>query len=221
MRLLRNIILLAISLAIFSCSNDDNEPTEIDQGYDFYPVEIGHEWIYDAQLIEYQISSDDTTTFQIREVVDTTYTIGEETGFTLKRYSRPDNNSSWSLDSIWTMQKNNDGVIRRENNYRYQKIEFPALVGENWDGNKWNIFDEDNYEITTIDSSLTIGNNDYTEVMKVDEGTSINLIEEKEQFTLYSRNIGPIQIVNKNLETQPGEKTIGTIRTYSLNSYNF
>ena len=216
---LKSIFLFLTSMIIVSCNNDDNAETEIDLGYDFYPIEIGYEWTYNVTAIELTISSDDTTYYQVKEIVDTTYTIGEESGYILHRMYRKDSTSAWVNDSVWSIQKNEFGVVKQENGYRYQKIEFPTELGKIWNGNKWNPFSQANYEIITLDSSLSISGTTYTNVMKIDEGTSVNLIEDKERYTLYARDIGPIKIVRKILEQQPGEKQLGTVRTYSLIEY--
>lgn len=221
MRFIHKALLFFFSSCILSCNNDDKIVTNTDQGFDYYPLEIGYEWIYDVELIELQVSADDTTLYQVKEVIDSTYTIGNEAGYIVHRLSRTNPSEVWVADSVWAIQKNNKGIVKQENGYPFQKVEFPTEVSRNWDGNKWNAYPETAYRITVLDSSLSLENQQYNQVMKIDEGTSVNLIEEKENYTLYAKGIGPIMIVKKNLERQPGEKQLGEIRTYSLSAFNF
>ena len=211
----------SIAILLLSCNKDDDNEV-IDYRRDYYPIAVGNEWIYDVQQINKTLSSDDTLNFQLKETI---YELLSEANgeqlYSLYRYSRIDESSSWSLDSVWTLVRHENYIVKRENNRGFQKLIFPLDSQSSWDGNVWNILEPQIYSVKYVDSTATINAINYNETLFVDEIDNVNLILSQTQHEIYGRNKGLIEFYKEDLETQPGEKTLGSIYTQRLVEVNF
>lgn len=213
---------LVLSLFIIASCGKDNDAEPFDDRSDYYPVDVGYEWIFDVVQINKTISSDDTLTYQMREEIHEliSESFGEKL-YTLYRYTREDAAQEWALDSVWTLVQHDDYIVKRENNVGFQKLVFPVENGSTWDGNTWNINEEQAYNVDYVDTQAEINGVQYTETMFVNEFENVNLILSQKQHEIYARNIGLVEYYKEDLETQPGEKTLGTIYSQKLVEVNF
>ncbi len=213
---------LAVVILFFSgCSKDDNSKP-IDFRRDYYPLEIGNEWIYDVQEINKTLSKDDTLNFQLKEsLIGLLSESNGERLYSVYRYSRINESDPWNLDSVWTLVSSDRYIVKRENNIGFQKLIFPLTENSSWDGNIWNSMAPQTFSIEYVDSSAEINGNEYNETLYVDELDNVNLLLSQKQYEIYARNIGLVEYYKEDLETQPGEKTLGSIYTQRLVSVNF
>lgn len=214
-----SLLILLLSVSFFVACSKGEEPVPVDYGYDYYPLKIGNEWVYDVSAIELTTLGEDTTNYQLKEVVEESVDGGDEENFLLYRYKRDDEFDVWVMDSIWSVKKEEKYLVKTENNIRYQKLTFPLSLDLFWDGNVWNTFDENEYSVVGINQAYNVNGESYDEVLEVEHYVEQNLITSVENGEYYGKGIGLIEIYKKSLETQPGEKTLGTIYHQRLKSY--
>ncbi|MEP7168658.1 MAG: hypothetical protein ABI855_04755 [Bacteroidota bacterium] len=175
------LFFLSIVLIIFSCKKDKSS-TPVFTGYSYAPENIGHEIIYD---VDSTIKSDfDGMThlnhFQIRELIADTFTDNQgRPTLRLERYKRLNPSDSWVIYRVWTANKTNVHYEKKEDNITYVKLVFPPASTVTWNGNVLNSLDSlfytyssfnvpDNYNNLSFDSSLTVLQNDYEDIIQKD-----------------------------------------------------
>lgn len=108
-------------------------------GLSFYPLTVGNYWIYDVDMIEYLPLGNDTSSFQVREVIsDSIVTDLGEVTYLLNKEVRLDTLSPWRVDSLFSVRKSNQFVARTENNVTTVKLVFPVAVEVEWNPNALN-----------------------------------------------------------------------------------
>lgn len=164
------ILFLLISIAV-ACNNDDDiNTTPSGLIYHYYPVNVGHEVIYNASLITKDEFSgnEDTSFYQIKEVIESVF-LDDEGRQTqrLERYTRDTPNDPWIIADVWTSNRTTNHVEKREENISYVKLVFPITNSVTWNGNALNTEEPKEYEYEdlhiadvvggiTFDSTLTV-----------------------------------------------------------------
>jgi len=218
MKFLKSLLLVSLTIFSLSCSKG-TDPIPVDMGYDYYPLTIGNTWVYDVQEIDKNTLADDTTQYQLKEVVAELVDGGDEDNYLLYRYKRASVSDTWVIDSVWSAKKETHYLIKTENNIRFQKLVFGVALGLSWDGNLWNVFEEETYTIVNLDIPYELNSIAYDEVLEVEQKVDKNLILSVDSREHYARGVGLIEVYKENLETQPGEKTLGMIYHQTLSSY--
>ena len=138
---MRKALLLLVVLAGFLTGCDKNEE-EVDpsrMGYEYYPLEIGNYRIYKVTNIKFQHNVGDTTRFQMKERVDTSfYDQTNKLTYKIIRSVRPNENSPWVDDSVMVVSKLNNMVLLTKDNTKYVKMVFPVKEGLTWLGDAYN-----------------------------------------------------------------------------------
>ena len=211
-------ILFSLLAVLVSC-NKGNEEVVVDLGYGYYPLAIGNEWVYEVTVIDKNTISEDTSVYQLKERVVELVDGGDEDNFLLYRSKRQHEGETWVVDSVWSVKKEKNYLVKTENNVRFQKMAFGVVEGKTWDGNIWNIFDQEIYTVVGVGKSATIGGVLYAEVLEIEQKVEKNLILSVDNRERYAKGVGLISIYKEDLETQPGEKTLGVIYQQVLLSY--
>ncbi|MFD2516072.1 hypothetical protein ACFSRY_19520 [Pontibacter locisalis] len=133
------IFCLLLIGAITGCKENYVEPDPEALGLDYYPLAIGDYRIYNVTDIKFQFNKGDTTRFQMRERVDTTFSDQTNTlTYKIVRSVRPNGNSQWVDDSVLVVSKSNSMVVLTKNNTKYVKLVFPVKEGAVWAGDAYN-----------------------------------------------------------------------------------
>jgi hypothetical protein len=138
---MRKALLLLVVLATFvaGCENKYKDPDPQAMGYDYYPIEIGDFRVYDVTDIRFRDNRGDTTRFQMRERVDTSFI--DQTGqlvYKVVRSIRPNDRSAWLDDSVMVVAKTERMVLLTKDNTKYVKLVFPVKEGTEWVGDIYN-----------------------------------------------------------------------------------
>lgn len=182
------ILLLAAASIFQGCKDDDSDKTPSGLIYSYFPVNVGHEQIYDAVLITKDDFSgaEDTTYYQIKEVVESVFNDNQgRPTQRLERYTRLDANDPWVIADVWTSNLTTTRVEKKEENVPYVKMVFPLGFGATWDGNSLNILESQTYEITGLNSTEVINGITFDSTLTVlqrDEDTFIGKDYEIEQY---------------------------------------
>ncbi len=211
--------ILSLLLLMNSCGGDGMHHVPEDQGYDYYPLEVGRQWTYksDSVLYNKQTASVDTFSSFIREELIDTFRDGAgDKVFIVERLFRKTEIDEWKVIDIWTASSDSHEAIRTEENLRQLKMVFPAKVGVSWDHN---VFYDENIEVIVGGESLTpykywnptitekldnyiISGNTFSDVIIVDQVRDSSIIELRFAEELYAKNVGLIERRMSILETQ-------------------
>ena len=197
----RLFIFLTIIFLAFGCKTDKLLPSDV--GYDYFPVEIGKWVVYDVDSIVFNDFTNeiDSFHFQIKELIESSFVDAEGREVQrLHRYKRKDVGDSWTIKDVWSIVKTNKTAERFEENVMYVKLSFPARIGQSWDGNAANIYDEWMYQCTEYDEEYILGNllfDSTLTVLQRDENLGI----EKDYFIeVYAKHVGLVYKQSIHLE---------------------
>lgn len=187
-------------LAIIACTpSDELIPAEDpNTGKSYFFAENNKFREYNVREIRYSaVGISDTSVYQLREEVKESFVnnLGEESRL-IHRLTRPNENTNWELDSVWTVRIERDRAVSIENNIAIIKIVFPAITGRTWDGNLYNTKDVDQFQITNFGAVTNIAVNDDLEVTRTltviqeDDGDGITFKDFRRE--IYADSIGLI-----------------------------
>lgn len=131
------IIACACALVLFACKKND-DPTQEELGYSYYPINEGDYRIYDVIDTSFEgVGNTVISQYQIKEEVREPLTVNDETRYQLYLYYKYPGDTDWKSypDSVWTVFRSGARIIKVENNIRYVKLVFPFEVDKKWDGN--------------------------------------------------------------------------------------
>ncbi|HBS87238.1 MAG: hypothetical protein A2W91_03390 [Bacteroidetes bacterium GWF2_38_335] len=187
-----------------SCKEKDNTDfPAID--YSYFPVDTGKWAVYQVEeiTIDSAISLYDTVRYQIKEVYESYFPDNENRRTVrIERFIREEAGDPWEMKDVWAANLIPSSAQIVEENYRYMKIAFPANINETWNGNLYNIFDPETYEITSIDEPYSINGLNFDSVLTVTQLLDSTLIYKYHKEEKYAKNIGLISKIDLNIESQ-------------------
>jgi hypothetical protein len=138
---MRKALLLLVVLATFvaACDNKYKDPDPQAMGYDYFPIEVGDYRVYDVMDIRFRDNRGDTSRFQLRERVDTSFV--DQTGqlvYKIVRSTRPNDRSAWVDDSVMVVAKTERMVLLTKDNTKYVKMVFPVNGNKKWEMDAYN-----------------------------------------------------------------------------------
>jgi hypothetical protein len=191
----------AFLLVLFSCSRKSNEVAE-DMGYNYYPLTEGNWYVYDVEVTKYHgspVGSD--SSYQMKEVIMEPVTELDETRYQLYRYYRKNSSQSWKSqpDSVWTVFRRGNQLVKVEDNVRYVKLSFPVEPSKTWDGNSMNDSDLEKYTMKDVKRSFTIPSTTtiHNPTVTVLHSDKLAKTEKNKRYDVYAENIG---LVYRHLE---------------------
>ena len=213
---------LSVLLLLFACkSKTVLEDFQLDNGYDYFPLEIGKYWEYsvDSTLFDTTgmgIIIEQTSAFLREEVVDTFRDNENRLVYTIERFYRQNQSDVWQIQSVSYALFENTQLEVVDDNLRFIKMVFPLEDGEIWDGNQFidattmitikgellEMFKGWSYEIESLDEADVIDNVTYDKVMTITQAASENVIELRESSEKYAKGIGLIYREMRILDTQ-------------------
>jgi hypothetical protein len=193
---------LALLACLHSCKLQSIDPEDVDLGYDYYPLEVGRYVIYDEHDIIYDPASFTDTTYHVKEIIHDSFLEGTEEKFTVYRFAKKTTESDWPLqpDSVWTVARTANQLLRTESNFQYIKLVFPVKEGKTWNGNAKNtagdITSSDKfYKMTDLNKPYTgINGVVYPYTLKMTIANQSDPIVSKDiRYDLYARGLGFIK----------------------------
>ncbi len=212
------LLILTALLILASCG--ETEIIEIENGYEYFPMEPGRWITYQLDSTFYDNFADTvfTNTYQLREeLTDTFYDNEGNLAIGINRFILNETTNAWENDHSWYATKTDVAAERIEENLRFQKMAFPVSVGKQWNGNT-HIDTEDpafanyadwRYEITELDAAKTIGSQSFDKTLTVlqnDYGAD-NLIQRIYSTETYAKGIGLVYKEFWDLELQTSAPT--------------
>ena len=213
-----------VLLAVLLCSCQSKtviEDFQIDQGFDYFPLEIGKYIEYEVDSILYDTTGTGVVTEEIRklvreEVVDTFRDNNDRLVYSVERWERNSEAESWAVKSVKSVIPTQDQLETIEDNLRFIKLVFPLKDGELWDGNQFidpttivvikgesvEVFKSWSYEVQSLGESETINDKTFDEVATITQAESENVIELRYSVEKYARGVGLVYKEMKILDTQ-------------------
>ena len=187
------LIILSIFL-LLACDNiNSNLSLSQDGGKFFYP-KIGQSVVYDVEDTQYELTGKFIVkTYQLKEVnVSTFKDLEGKEALRIERYRRENNSQKWVIDSVFTAKKEIDKVLKTENNVTYVKILFPIKEGLKWNGNAYNSFGNDIYELKKVNQFFQTNGRKFDNTFTVIQQNDSTLVDLKKRIEIYAENIGMI-----------------------------
>lgn len=190
----RLFFILSLLLA-WACSPSDIDPVLVEGGAEFYPVGKGNFWEYRVDTVAYTFAGDTTTgSYFIREVIsDSLYLQEGNPVFRIELYRRNLESAPWRLDSVWTLRKDPDKILKTENNRPIVKLKFPLREGSRWDGNAFNILQDSNtvhwFKVQNLNKTYAFAGENYPGVEIIQKNDS-NCINNSDFREVYLKGIG-------------------------------
>ncbi len=196
------ILILAVFLA--SCSKDE-ETSQVDLGYDYFPVQIGQFVEYAVDSIAYDSEGEhDTTSYYVREVIESEVLDAlDETAYRIERYKKDSLNQNWELVDIWSSKRTSINAQRVEEDKRYIRLVFPITSTAEWDGNALNSQDDWMHSYMDIGVAKPYDSLSFTNTITVLQREFISLINDEYAYEVYAPNVGLIEKYFKVLTTTP------------------
>lgn len=192
------IVMAPLLSGVIAC-NETKEIGPETVGYDYYPIEIGQQRIYDVEEVIFRITGFDTTFYQLRETIFDSIVSLDQTTYLLRRDVRANVQEEWESDSIWSVARTSNYLAITENSVPFIKLTFPVDLSNEWDGNSLNSKNRTTYYYQEVENqlidSISASNHLRVIIEDIEEGpTGVDLRSE-----VYVRGIG---LVEKDYLTQ-------------------
>lgn len=177
-----------------ACEKDTAEQISFD--YAYYDLTPGRFCIYNVVDIEHdenQAVQHDTAYYQLKTVIGDTF-VDNSGRITRKflRYTRDSIQDNWQLKDVWTTLVENNKAELVEENQRIVKLVFKPTYEKVWNINMFNTSSKINAKYASIDQNYTIGNQVYSNTLKVDIQNFFSLVDDRVKYDIYAKNIGLI-----------------------------
>ncbi|MCI5054868.1 MAG: hypothetical protein MRY83_02100 [Flavobacteriales bacterium] len=174
-------------LLISSCKKESS--VSINLGKNYYPSGAGHWSIYNVDSTFYGLE-DVMKSYQLKEVVDSSYFDNGKEIQIIKRYSRRLNQVNWTILDIWTSTISEERIEKVEENQRKVKLIFPVKENKTWNGNVLNAGEEQEYRYTDVDTRITLDTMVFDSALTVVQQDKDYLTHRWYAEEKYSRNVG-------------------------------
>ena len=229
---LQLLFLSFLVLAIFACKKTPDNYQLPEEGFEYYPLEIGKYHIYEVDSVIFDPQSGGTLVrenkiFIKEEIIDTLRDNEDKLAYKIERFERASDTLPWQISSVFTaaLHEENRQALRTEDNFRFIKMIFPVQNFKNWDGNVH--FDEQAtiqvegetlqmfkawaYRMDNVGAPDTLGVFNFDETLNINQADSENAIELRIAFEKYAKGIGLYYRELWILDTQCIEDCVGQI----------
>ncbi len=194
------LILFSLLAGLWACENSTLEPDPNRLGFQFFPLSMDYQPIYEVEEINYRNDgSIDTTYYQlIDEFTDSTNT-GQTIRLQGYRYKENSNGDREVLHTI-QLSRNNLIAIQSLGNEQEVKLSFPVSEAKEWNGTP-SEFEEDSYTYFKVFQPYELGDttfNSTVEVIQEDNQDSVTVYDQR--IEVYAANIGLIYKISSQLE---------------------
>lgn len=217
--IIKTALFLVALVMIFPACKNTIEQIDIEQGYDYFPLQLGKTMVYEVDSINYYNGQlqDSTRTYIREEITEVLQDGNNQDFYKIERSIRDDINNPWRIVDVWLGSRDGNKAYRTEENLRFIKLVFPLRMSSTWDHNAF--IDEDmfvkieggetiqlfrNWEssVKTLEGTKTINGEDFTDVAVVVHADDENVIERRYVEEQYAKGVGLIYREMMILDTQ-------------------
>jgi len=209
------VLTLLVGAVAYSCSDSTFEENTEGKGYEYYPLGVGHEWIYEVDSAVYINQGNDVrrSSSQVRElIVDTTQSANLQ--YIIQESTRATADDPWFVTDVYTAELSEDQAFRTESNRRFIKLVFPVRESRRWDGNihfddrvsidiageTLRVYEDWDYAMSIEDT--TVSGQTYTDALRVSHVDRETAISKTESYEYYAKDIGLVYKKLVALENQ-------------------
>jgi len=201
-------LIILCSLAFSACEEKTIVLTDAEAGYQYYPVEKDKYWIYrvDSTIVSTQGAiKPNSASFIKEEIADSFINSQGDTAFIIQRSIASSLAGPYQFTDRWTIEKTRATLTRIEENLQFVRILFPVMLGDSWDGNKFDQktkvivgqekmepYLEWEYRVSSKNTNITLNRIEYSEVLEIQEADYETDIERRLSTAYYAENIGLI-----------------------------
>ncbi len=150
-------ILVLVVLIFFTACDREIEEGQMDQGYDFQPLEIGLFWVYEVDQTTYFGENDsEQMQFFYKDRIRSFYTNEEGEAVYIVQRSKSSTNTAWSNVLEYTLIQRDRGLVRTIENQPLVTLVFPPKNGSVWNGNIYRNEAEDEFELISSGNSIRV-----------------------------------------------------------------
>ena len=187
--------ILSSLLAFTACKDEAPEtPKDITFGQSFYPIQKGQFQTFLVQQTRYALNEAPvTTTYQLKEVIGDEFEgeNGEKLNEVL-RYVRPNGLEVFRLDSVFSVRKDENVVVKMEHNVPYVKMDFPVEEGKIWNGNLFNARPAKDFLAEEVGTAKSVGGNNFSTTFTIIESQDSSLVDKNLRYEIYANEVGMI-----------------------------
>jgi len=207
-------MLLAFGMLLIASCAKDKQPSP-DLGFDYFPLDSGWIKTYSIDSIAFDDNTQtaDTFHFTLMEIFG-----GLVNGQDLNEHRQiarrvwKDSSLLWEPRSSLYIIKENNTLQWVEENTRFVKLIFPIGQTQLWNGNAYNSLGKRNYQWQSLYNNFNNNDTLFTNTITVLEAQTNNLIEEILIRNVYAKNLGLVDRINNNINTQNNKKSGYKIR---------
>jgi hypothetical protein len=205
------IFLILLSGFIASCSTKEISGLNVsgEKVSEFYPIQKGNVWYYKVDSTHYsRLAADqdllrfDSTYYLKEQIADS---IGLQDGspwFRVERYKSRNSTGPWFIDSVWSIQRGTDKIVKTENNRPIIKLKGPLGEGIRWDGNQYNSLGNNSgnswFTVKEFNKEIIFNNNAIASLLVIQKADS-NCFSKENMEERYLKGIGPSYIRKSSL----------------------
>jgi hypothetical protein len=186
---------LLIMVAVYSCRKEEVDFAP-DRGENYYPYALGLWWEYDVDSTFFNDFSSDTiqVSYRIREEFVSEFST--ETGspaIRVEQYRKYQDQTNWVGPRVYWTYLTEEGAVKVEENIPYVKINYPVKKNFNWNGNRYNFLDAEEYTYTSVDLPYTINSLSFDSTAVVLQKSMQSLLGKEFYQEKYARGVGLIE----------------------------
>lgn len=187
---LRYLIGMMVVMVI-SCDSPE-QPGPVDIGLDYFPLQKGLYQVFDVSEIKYELGVPETITYQLKtHVVDSFLSLEGDYRYVIHRSRRNSELESWDYVETWSGQTNNHEALMNEGNTSFLKLVFPIAQGTEWNGNKYNTGEEDDYLLEQVSTPFTFNLLTFNDCITVNQEENLDVIVYFDQRKeIYAKDVG-------------------------------
>lgn len=194
MKIARFYMIILLGIILNSCDEDKSVVDPYIDAKAYCPLHIGEYIIY--QVIDTTLSLGsvvEPAAFQLK--IRVREKIGDPSvleKYTLERYKRDDESSTWELDSMWFVSyTKGKELVFYEENIPYVKLVSPLRSGISWNGNKYNVGSSESYKTRSFEKPYFVSDTIFANTVKIIQNEDFeNAIGYTNKYEVYAKDIG-------------------------------
>ena len=196
----RIVFLTIVLLVVFfaSCQKNKTEPIPTKRGQEYFPLAVGHTWIYEVDSVVYSSFNRnkirDTFHYWIKHQVEHKYSLnGTDSSYLVNKYISNDDGKNWHYSRSLIYEKNNANVQVVDGGVRSIPLVFPILLFKSWDGHLYNNLGEKNYTYLETNGSCVLRDSSSVKCVQILHEDTENFVNKYYGMERYAESIGLIE----------------------------
>ncbi|CAN5901329.1 hypothetical protein BH24BAC1_BH24BAC1_01110 [soil metagenome] len=178
---------------LYGCQTSTYEPDPDALGHRYFPLEVKSFRVYDVTETRYLHDLPTTTTYQVRERVDSVFTdLANQRAYRIVRSRRGNEAQVWVDDSVIVATRSISDLRVSRHNVKVVQMIFPVRNGKSWNPNAFNTAGAASFTYKDVGNPYSYDNKTYEKTATVVQGDVSNLIELDRREEVYAEDIGPV-----------------------------